>query len=374
MSLVDPLISSIDWRATSTGMPPGRSPASLVSWLAGWRRARRSPAAEKPLRDELLSIERLEERALALAASLTVDPDPRRRARDTFPRFEDNVRVLRAAYRTLADDVRTEQFLPPAADWFLDNFHLITAEITDIRRNLPRSYYRTLPALASREHAGQARVYAIAVELIRHSDSRLTRQQLIQFLKSYQRVAPLTIGELWAWPSMLKLALIENLRRLVDELLSARAARRAADSYVSRADESGSSQVLPPGPDDAFIVQLLHRVREYGIRLSDMRSAVDDAPRRAADDGRRHDSRRAPASGRRTGLGGQRRDEPPPVRDAGLAGVRGGGQPGRAGAAARSRGRLRTHGLPEPGRAATGGRSAGPGERRRSDPRGVEGD
>ena len=201
-----------------------------------WRRPR-LPAPEKPLRDELLSIERLEERALALAASLTIDPDPRRRARDTFPRFDDNVRLLRAAYRTLADDVRTGQFVVPAADWLLDNFHLITSEISDIRRNLPRTYSRTLPTLASREHAGHARVYAIAVELIRHSDSRLDRQQLIQFLNSYQRVAPLTIGELWAWPSMLKLALIENLRRLAEELLSARAARGAADRYVSRADD-----------------------------------------------------------------------------------------------------------------------------------------
>ena len=97
--------------------------------------------AEKPLRDELLSIERLEERALALAASLTVDPNPRRRARNIFPRFDDNVRVLRDAYRTLADDVRTGQFVIAAADWLLDNFHLVTAEIADIRRNLPRTYY-----------------------------------------------------------------------------------------------------------------------------------------------------------------------------------------------------------------------------------------
>lgn len=192
-------------------------------------RRRQSSAVEKPLRDELLSIEGLEERALALAASLTVDPNPRLRARDTFPRFEDNVRVLRDAYRTLADDVRTGQFVASAAEWLLDNFHLVTAEIIEIRRDLPRTYSRTLPALASREHAGHARIYAIAVELIRHSDSRLNRQQLMQFLNSYQRVAPLTIGELWAWPSMLKLALIENLRRLAEELLSARAARRAAD-------------------------------------------------------------------------------------------------------------------------------------------------
>ncbi len=241
-----------------------------------WLRRRESVAPEKPLRDELLSIERLEERALALAARFTVDPDPRRRPRDTFPRFEDNVRVLRGAYRTLADDVRNGRFVVFAADWLLDNFHLVAAEISDIRLNLPRSYSRTLPTLASREHAGHARIYAIAVELIRHSDSRLDRQQLIQFLNSYQRVAPLTIGELWAWPSMLKLALIENLRRLAEELLAARAARLAADTYVARADEAGGVGALPPDTDAAFIVQLLHRLREYGLRLSAIRAAVDD--------------------------------------------------------------------------------------------------
>src|SRR5258708_18712382 len=198
-------------------------------------------------------MERLEERALALAASLTVDPNPRHRALDTLPRFEDNVRVLRAAYRTLADDVRTGQFVVPAADWLLDNFHLVSAEISGLRRNLPRTYSRTLPALASREHAGHARVYAIAVELVRHSDSRLDRQQLTQFLNSYQRVAPLTIGELWAWPSMLKLALIENLRRLTEELLAGRAARRDADRYVSSADEEGAVGTLPPHTPPALI-------------------------------------------------------------------------------------------------------------------------
>src|SRR5579862_3912921 len=225
-----------------------------------WFSSRRSAPVERPLRDELLSIERLEERALALAARFTIDPNPRRRARDTFPRFEDNVRVLRATYRTLADDVRHGLFVVTAADWLLDNFHLIAAEISDIHRNLPRTYSRTLPTLSTREHAGHARIYAIAVELIRHSDSRLDRQQLIQFLNSYQRVAPLTIGELWAWPSMLKLALIENLRRLAEEMLTARAERAAADQYVSDADDGGAG-LLPSGQEPAFIVQLLHRVR-----------------------------------------------------------------------------------------------------------------
>ena len=251
-----------------------------------WQRARR-PAAEKPLRDELLSIERLEERALALAASLTVDPNPRHRARDTFPRFEDNVRVLRAAYRTLADDVRTGQFVVPAADWLLDNFHLITAEITDIRRNLPRTYSRTLPTLASREHAGHARVYAIAVELIRHSDSRLDRQQLI------------------AVPEQLSARRAADDRRAVGvaEHAEARAHREPAPAgrgaavgtrraprrrplRVEGGRRRAASARCPPATEPAFIVQLLHRVREYGLRPVGGPRRRRRRPRVAADDGR----------------------------------------------------------------------------------------
>ena len=128
---------------------------------------------------------------------------------------------------TLAEDVREGAFVTPATEWFLDNFHLISSELVEIREHLPRRYYRQLPALATREEAGEARIYAMAVALLRHTDSRLDLPQLTLFLNSYQRVAPLTLGELWAWPSMLKLALIENLRRLADEILVEPRARAA---------------------------------------------------------------------------------------------------------------------------------------------------
>ena len=234
------------------------------------------PAPEKPFRDELLSVERLDERARSLAARFTVDPS-RRSARSVFPRFDDNVRLLREAYRTLADDVHRGEFVTAAAEWLLDNYHLVASEIRDVRQNLPRGYYRELPKLAAREQAGNARVYALAVELIRHSDSRLDRAQLVRYLDAFQAVAPLTIGELWAWPSMLKLALVENLRRLAEEALAARAARRAADAYVARIDAEGKG-VPPPLPralHPALVVQLLQRVREYGPRLSAVRRGLE---------------------------------------------------------------------------------------------------
>jgi cyclic beta-1,2-glucan synthetase len=260
-------------------------------------RGRRDATPDKPFRDELLSIERLEERAVALAAHFTLDPR-HRPARDIFPRFRDNVLALRHAYRTLADDVRGGEFLTPASEWLLDNYHLIAAEAGDIRQHLPHKYYRQLPTLASREHHSYPRIYAMAVELLRHSDSRLELQQLTSFVNSYQRVAPLTIGELWAWPSMLKLALIENLRRLADEIIDGRVARRDADKYLSQIEHGAVDPVTPLPPSllhVSAIVHLLHRVREYGPRLSAIRTGIDAhfaAQQTTAEEAIRHEHQR----------------------------------------------------------------------------------
>ena len=85
--------------------------------------------------------------------------------RQLLPRLEENLRLLRSAYRLLAQDVHQGKAVPPAAEWLLDNFHLVIAEARAVRRDLPRRYYRTLPKLAAREFAGKARIHAMAQEL-----------------------------------------------------------------------------------------------------------------------------------------------------------------------------------------------------------------
>ena len=246
--------------------------------LQRWFGQRPSAEGERPLRDELLSIERLDERARALAARFTIAPNPRRRARNLFPRFDENASVLAGAYRTLSEAVHQGEFITPGAEWLLDNYHLVAAEIANVRESLPLSYYRELPKLALRELAGNARVYALAIELIRHSDSRLDQDQLIRFLNSFQAVAPLTIGELWAWPSMLKVALIENLRRLAVGTLTAREARLAADAYLERVEAGGELGLLFAGNQlhAAFTAQLLQRVHTYGSRASKVSALIEE--------------------------------------------------------------------------------------------------
>src|SRR5262249_4240831 len=81
-----------------------------------------------PLQGELAGVERLEERARALAAGFTLSRYPRREPNRLLRRLAENARVLRYAYRTLADDVRRGEAIAPAAEWLLDNFHLVEAE------------------------------------------------------------------------------------------------------------------------------------------------------------------------------------------------------------------------------------------------------
>ncbi|HET9327890.1 MAG TPA: glucoamylase family protein [Candidatus Eisenbacteria bacterium] len=230
------------------------------------------------LQGELLGIEQLEERARALAAGFTL-ARRRRGPAILLKRLAEDAHQLRFAYRTFAGDVRRGETSPPATEWLLDNFHLVEAEIRSVYHDLPSRYYYELPKLAARELAGTARIYAMAVELLRYSDARLDLTRLTRFINAYQTVTPLSIGELWAWPSMLKLALIEHVRRLSDELLASRAARHEADRCLARFESSrknGAEPALPELIHVAFVDQLLQRMREYGAVANELRRELEE--------------------------------------------------------------------------------------------------
>jgi cyclic beta-1,2-glucan synthetase len=245
------------------------------------------------MRGEMLSLEHLEERARILAASYTLARESRRRAPDPLTRLRENARVLREAYTELVRVVRHGEAVPPGAEWLLDNFHLLEVAIAGVHKNLPRRYYRELPRLAAREVAGAARVHAMAIEFIRHSDARIDPQRLIRFLNAFQSVAPLTLGELWAWPSMLELCLIENVRCLADELVASRAGEAQADRHFALFERAGDGPLppLPPSLTDSFVLRLQERMRELGPRVAELRIQLEE--RLATENRRAEESVRA---------------------------------------------------------------------------------
>src|SRR6266446_6779789 len=243
----------------------------LFSALIG--KFRRDAEAELRIREELYSIERLEQYAAALAAEHQIAERPQRVSL-LLPRLEENGRKLIAAYKALAESIRAERVISPAAEWLVDNFHIVEEQVREIREDLPKSYYHELPKLADGPFKNYPRIYAFSFALIAHTDSHLDTETLRRFINAYQKVSPLSIGELWAVPINLRLALVENLRRLATRIVSSRGERDEADRLADKLLELAQRQpneLLPlftsrvgkrRSVGRAFVVQLTQRLRE----------------------------------------------------------------------------------------------------------------
>jgi cyclic beta-1,2-glucan synthetase len=192
-----------------------------------------SPNPEPPIRAELFSVERLEQHATSLAAAQPVGPNPKR-GRPLVKRLYDNAGVLAETYRTIVRATSAHRPITPAAEWLLDNFHIVEEQISEIKRDLPSGFYRRLPKLADGPLQGYPRVFGIAWALIAHTDSAFDVLKLTRFVEAYQQVQPLTIGELWALAITLRITLVENLRRLAESIQVQQAAGRLADTLADR--------------------------------------------------------------------------------------------------------------------------------------------
>ena len=238
-----------------------------------------------PIRAELFGVERLEEHARSLAAAQTVTSKPPR-VTSLAARLADNEAVLLAAYRDVARAVDEAAAITPAAEWLIDNYHLVEKQIREVRLDLPPGFYRQLPKLAGGPFAGYPRVLGLVWAFVAHTDSFFDPEILRRYLRAYQQVQPLTIGELWAVAITLRTVLVENLRRLAERIMDDRAARREADVLADRLLGAGervaepASALLADHPhrplSDAFCVQLAHRLRDQDPIIAPALEWLDD--------------------------------------------------------------------------------------------------
>jgi cyclic beta-1,2-glucan synthetase len=225
-------------------------------------------AGTEPIRDEILSVERLEELAETIARH-RVSPG-RRPELGLLSRTRESGRVLLRCYQTLAAVIDDERATTPAAEWLVDNFHIVEEVLNEIRTDLPRGFYRQLPTLDEGPLAGAARVLELAWTYVAHTDSRFDAVTLQRFVLAFQRADALRISELWAVPIGLRLALIENLRRLAVEIVERREARleadRLANLLLGQTDVPADPQAFRAIGDAAlnttFAVRLSQRLRD----------------------------------------------------------------------------------------------------------------
>ncbi|MBU4526310.1 MAG: cyclic beta 1-2 glucan synthetase [Desulfomicrobium sp.] len=250
------------------------------SFLNRWKRlAGRGPSeksidAEHPLRAELFSASQMEQHGKILASMHQLTG--RRTQNRLLSRLAENEHVLRGVHRLLTEDVKQDQRMTPAGEWLLDNFYVIEEQIRTAAKHFPKGYSRELPQLHGGHSSGLPRVYDLALEAISHGDGRVDPEYLSRFVAAYQTITPLKLGELWAIPIMLRLALIENLRRVAARLLVRRKDRNRADYWANLMTEVATtdpkSLILTiadmarsdPPMASSFVAELTRRLQGQG--------------------------------------------------------------------------------------------------------------
>jgi len=164
--------------------------------------------------DPVSSTDPLEALATRLAASAVVSrlPSP---APSPLARLQTQESLLHDAYEHFARVSEAQGLLSYEAEWLLDNFYVVQQTVRQIRESMPKGYYRRLPKLESSHLAGYPRVLALALAIIECDQGRLDMERVVRFVRAYQRVTPLTMGELWALPTMLRLGVLELLAQTV---------------------------------------------------------------------------------------------------------------------------------------------------------------
>ncbi len=235
-------------------------------------------SGEPPLRSELFSVDQMEQHGKILAGLHRLSPE---QAPDQLlSRLAENEDVLIGVRDLLAEAVKATRRITPAGEWLLDNFYLIEEQIRMAKRHLPKGYSRELPRLLNGSSIGLPRVYDIATETISHGDGRVDPGSLSTFVAAYQTITGLTLGELWAIPIMLRLALIENLRRAATRIAAQRIDRNRADYWADQmmdiAEKDPKNLILviadmarsSPPMASAFVAEFARRLQGQSLALA----------------------------------------------------------------------------------------------------------
>lgn len=205
-------------------------------------------AQSGPFRGEFLTAERVAERARVIAGSQRWAPAGPERVTPLIALLDRAAANLAGDHVVLAGAVLAQQPISPASEWLLDNYYLIEEQILAVRADLPAGYGAELPSILEGPLTAYPRIYGAIVDLVSHADARIDEEYLLRFIDGFQDVSPLTIGEVWAIPIMLRVSLVENLRSLSRRVVTAHRSGREADQWADRllrAAQGDSEQLRP---------------------------------------------------------------------------------------------------------------------------------
>ncbi|MBB1498512.1 GH36-type glycosyl hydrolase domain-containing protein [Paracoccus sp. MC1862] len=239
------------------------------------------PAMPRPIRLDIWTGRTLHDAGRELASTLR--PDLADAPERPIRRLIDNQAAIRRNYlETVAAD-ESDEAITPAAEWLIDNHHMVEENLRQLRQAFGPDFLRRLPEVELSGGGTAPRSLVIAWFFVALTNSEVTGDGLTEFLRGYQSVAVLDIAELWAVPTFLRYVLVENLRRLSDRVAQARDRRVLANAIADELAEIEGSRAAAAVIDrhgdlvidDTVAAQLFYRLRDGGAEAQAALKALE---------------------------------------------------------------------------------------------------
>ena len=204
------------------------------------------------------------------------------------PRMNENYAYIKSVYKDLNDDVQKKGTVPPAAEWLLDNFYIIEDLVKGLRRDITKKNYFKLPKIVTGPLKGHARIYAVAEELVDHTNGQIDEKILAVYLKGYQSHNILYDREIWALPMVIRLVMLETIRYLCETIKKTYTQWHRADQFYEEwlTYESANSErvsdlfkekiVAMNEVDPHFIEHLFYHLRRSGRSYAQILRIMDE--------------------------------------------------------------------------------------------------
>ena len=160
--------------------------------------------------------------------------------KDTYPvpQLLENFETIEAVYNLLNEHIKMKIAIHPAGEWLLDNFYVIEETVKQIQKEMPLNKYINFVGLSNGEYQGFARIYVLAQEIVAYTDSKIERQNLEDYLISYQKQKTLSMDEIWNIGTFLQIAIINNITEICVQIYSCQMQKYKAESIAKRLIEN----------------------------------------------------------------------------------------------------------------------------------------
>lgn len=190
-------------------------------------------------------------------------------------RMQENYRYIAMVYRKLNKNIRDKKRVPDNAEWLFDNFYIVEQQTRQISLSIKKRNYASLPVIRAGAYRGYPRIFALAHELVSHTDSVVNQDTLIDFVNAYQKNLRLRDEEIWSLETMLRIALIENIRVICDEIMETQnrymlAEELSEELWKVRDRREKISALIGEHfrffetEDSAYLEELVSRLRKHG--------------------------------------------------------------------------------------------------------------